>query len=29
MHAIDGALFLDLADAPQEIVSILAFHTRR
>ncbi|MBA8805459.1 putative hydrolase (HD superfamily) [Nocardioides ginsengisegetis] len=27
MHAIDGALFLDLAGAPREIVSLVAFHT--
>lgn len=27
MHAIDGALFLDLAGAPKEIVSLVAFHT--
>lgn len=27
MHAIDGALFLDRAGAPPEIVSLVAFHT--
>ncbi len=27
MHAIDGALFLDRAGAPREIVSLVAFHT--
>lgn len=27
MHAIDGALFLDLLGAPPELVSLVAFHT--
>ncbi|RHW25893.1 HD domain-containing protein [Nocardioides immobilis] len=27
MHAIDGAAFLDLLGAPQELVSLVAFHT--
>ena len=27
MHAIDGALFLDKAGAPSEVVSLVAFHT--
>ena len=27
MHAIDGALYLDLAGAPMEVVSLVAFHT--
>ena len=27
MHAIDGALFLDCAGAPPEVVSLVAFHT--
>lgn len=27
MHAIDGALFLDLSGAPKELVSLVAFHT--
>ena len=27
MHAIDGALFLDLAGAPKHMVSLVAFHT--
>jgi len=27
MHAIDGALFLDREGVPQEIVSLVAFHT--
>lgn len=27
MHAIDGALFLDLLGAPTELVSLVAFHT--
>lgn len=27
MHAIDGAIFLQLAGAPMEVVSLVAFHT--
>lgn len=27
MHAIDGALYLDLGGAPREVVSLVAFHT--
>ena len=27
MHAIDGAMFLDRAGAPTEVVSLVAFHT--
>lgn len=27
MHAIDGAMFLDLAGAPRGVVSLVAFHT--
>lgn len=27
LHAVDGALFLDRAGAPREVVSLVAFHT--
>ena len=27
MHAVDGALFLDMAGAPKALVSLVAFHT--
>ena len=27
MHAVDGAMFLDLLGAPPELVSLVAFHT--
>lgn len=27
MHAVDGAMFLDLMGAPTELVSLVAFHT--
>lgn len=27
MHAVDGAMYLDLLGAPREVVSLVAFHT--